>query len=471
MRARPPCLLRLFAACAGQKPRRDALAIPSAKFRHWPHKSRGLTPGIFHWPVGPGSPKLFFPELGDDARRLRGLGRSEMADDYPVVRDMKFHYLIWSNLRRKKARTLLTLLSILVAFLLFGYLSAIEEAFNAGVSVAGADRLIVRHRVTIAQLLPISYQARIARIAGVKEVAHATWFGGIYQKPSNFFPQMVVDPEAYLDLYPEFLLSPDAKAAWLKTRTGAVVGRKTAERFGWKVGDRIPIQATIWQQKNGSRTWEFDLVGIYDGAKKGTDTTQFLFRYDFFDEARAFVNGQVGWYIVRIADPAQSDEVARQIDGEFANSPSETKAETEGAFVRGFAKQVGNIGAIMIAILSVVFFTILLVVGNTMAQAVRERTEELGVLKAMGFSNTLVLVLVLAESCFLSALGGVVGLGLAWLLISRGDPTHGSLPIFYFPDRSLVLGLMLVLALGLVTGILPALQAMRLHVAEALRRM
>jgi len=384
---------------------------------------------------------------------------------------VKYLHLIWSSLRRKKLRTLLTVLSVLVAFLLFGYLAAIEEALGQGVSVAGADRLVVRHKVSIVQLLPVSYKERMARIPGVSDVAHATWFGGIYQDPKNFFAQHPVEPERFLSLYPEFILPEDQKKKWLETRTGAVVGRKTAQKYGWKIGDRIPIQATIWEKTGRDKSWEFDLVGIYDGAKTGTDTTTFLFRYDYFDETRAFAKGTVGWYIVRVEDPDRAVEVAAAIDTEFANSPAETKAETELAFVQGFAKQVGNIGAIMIAILSAVFFTILLVAGNTMAQAVRERTEELGVLKAMGFTNAQMLGLVLAESCFLSVLGGCLGLGVAWLLIAGGDPTRGAFPMFHFPTQKIVTGVFLTAALGLAAGILPALQAMRLRIADALRRM
>lgn len=384
---------------------------------------------------------------------------------------MKFLHLIWSNLRRRKLRTLLTALSILVAFVLYGYLSAIERALDAGVSVAGADRLIVRHRVSITQLLPQSYQARIARIPGVAAVTHATWFGGIYQDPKNFFAQMPAAPEELLDLFPEFILPEEQKKAWLATRTGAIVGRKTAEKFHWKIGDRIPIQATIWLKAGGSQAWEFDLVGIYDGKKKGTDTTSFFFRYDYFEETRAFAKGTVGWYYARVKDPKQSAEVARLIDEEFENSAAETKAEAEGAFASAFAKQVGDIGAIMVGILSTVFFTILLVAGNTMAQAVRERTEELGVLKAMGFTNQQVLALVLAESCFLALLGGSLGLAISWVLVSAGDPTGRLFPIFYFPPERLALGVVFVLALGLIAGLFPALQAMRLRIADALRRM
>ena len=383
---------------------------------------------------------------------------------------MKFLYLIWSNLKRKKARTTLTLLSIMVAFVLFGYLSAIRQAFDMGIDVAGADRLVVRHKVSLIQLLPESYQARIANVEGVDAVTHATWFGGIYQDPKNFFGQFPVEPEVYLGLYPEFVLPEDQKQAWLQTRTGAVVGRSTADRFGFEVGDKLPIQATIWPKEDGGRTWEFDIVGIYDGAEKGTDTTQLLFHYDYFDEARAQGKGLVGWYTVRVDDPDRAAEIAADIDELFANSPYETKAETEKAFVQGFAKQVGNIGAIMVAILSAVFFTILLVAGNTMAQSVRERYMEIGVLKSIGFTHGQVLGLVLAESLILAVMGGLVGLGLAWLLIAGGDPTNGALPIFYFPADDLIVGVGLTAGLGLAAGILPALQARRLGIAEALRR-
>ncbi len=384
---------------------------------------------------------------------------------------MKYLHLVWSNLRRKKTRTVLTILSILVAFLLFGYLVTIDQAMAMGVSLVGEDRLVVRHKVSLIQLLPASYEARMEEIEGVDDATHATWFGGIYQDPKNFFQQSPVKPDEYLAMYPEFLLSEEERNGWLNTRTGAVVGRTLADKFGWKVGDKVPIRATIWRQKDGSATWTFDIVGIYDGEDPGTDTTQFLFRYDYFDEARAGAYGQVGWYILRIVDPERAAAVAEAIDAEFANSPAETRTETELAFLQGFAKQIGNVGKILLAVLSAVFFTILLVAGNTMAQAVRERTEEIGVLKAMGYSNRQVLGLVLGESFLMAVVGGGLGLGLAWLLITAGgDPTGGALPIFYLPKENLVTGALLMLALGFVTGIVPALQAMRLSVSDALRR-
>jgi putative ABC transport system permease protein len=383
---------------------------------------------------------------------------------------VKYLYLVWSNLMRKKLRTLLTLMSILVAFLLFGYLGAIRQGFSQGIDVAGLDRLIVRHKVSIIQLLPEAYESRIEQIDGVEDAVYQTWFGGIYQKPTNFFAQMPVKPDEYLDMYPEFQLPAEQREAWLKTRSGAIAGRGTAERFGWKVGDRIPINATVWTRKGGELTWEFDLVGIYDGAEKGTDNTQFLFRYDFFDESRQFGKGMVGWYTVRVSDPDRAPEVAAAIDAEFANSPYETKAEPEGAFLQGFANQIGDIGFIMMSIIAAVFFTILLVAGNTMAYAVRERTNELAVLKAVGFSDSGVLGLVLGESLLLTVLGGGLGLGLAWLLVSAGDPTGGSLPVFYIPLSDLAAGAVLILLMALVAGILPALQARRLRIADALRR-
>lgn len=383
---------------------------------------------------------------------------------------MKFLPFIWKNVTRKKVRTTFTLLSIAMAFVLFAYLGAIRQSFSMGVDLAGQDRLLLRHKVSLIQLLPISYLGRIEAVEGVEKAAHFTWFGGIYQDPKNFFAQMPCDPESLLDLYPEYLLPGDQKKAWLAERTGAICGRYLADRFGWKIGDRIPIRGTIWRPKTGGDTWEFNLVGIYDGKEKGTDTTQFFFRYDYFDEMRSFGQGLVGWYGIRIADPERSAEIAKRIDDVFANSEYETKTESEKAFVQGFANQVGNIGAIITAVLSAVFFTILLVALNTMAQSVRERTGEMGVLKTLGFSSGLVLVLVLAESLLLAVVGGGVGLALGWFLTSLGDPTGGFLPIFYMPRRGVVVGIALILVLGLAAGTLPAIQAMRLRIVDALRR-
>lgn len=385
---------------------------------------------------------------------------------------MKFLYLVWSNLKRKKLRATLTLLSILVAFVLFSLLSALKLALVGGATLADANRLVVRHRVSFIQPLPHAYQARIAQISGVSAVSHQSWFGGIYQDPKNQFGTFPVDPESFLAMNPEVALPEDQKAAWLKTRTGAIIGKSLAERFKWKIGDRVPLTSPIWPSKSGG-AWEFDIVGIYDAGKKTADTTGFFFRYDYFDEARSYGTGLVGWYQVRVDDPKRVAQVAAAIDAEFTNSPAETKAESEGAMFQGFAQQIGDIATIVAAILGAVFFTILLVAGNTMAQSVRERTQELGVLKAVGFTNELVLSVILGESLLITVLGGVLGLALGWLIVTglgQASFIRSFFPIFFVPPRDLIIGVALALGLGFIAGILPAIQAMRLAVADALRR-
>lgn len=385
---------------------------------------------------------------------------------------MRFLPLLWGNLKRRKTRTIFTLLSIVVAFILFCYLAAVRIAFSAGVDVAGADRLFTTHKTSIIQPLPAAYQDQITRVPGVVAVTHASWFGGIYQDANQGFQgvfQGPVDPVGYLAMYPEFKVPDDQKRAWIADREGVLVGATTAKRYGWKIGDRVPILGTIWRKKDGSNLWEFNVRGIYTGDK-GIDETQFLFHYDYFDEARQAGQGIVGWYIVRIADPAKTAEISRSIDAIFENSPAETKTQTEKALAKGFADQIGNVGAIIQWILAAVFFTLLLVTGNTIAQSVRERTSELAVLKTVGFSDFRTLGLVLLESCAIAVVGGGIGLAIGFAAVAAGDPTGGKLPIFYMPTRDLALGIVFVLLLGLVTGILPALQAMRLSIVDALRR-
>lgn len=383
---------------------------------------------------------------------------------------MKFARLVLSNFKRHKTRTILTILSILVAFVLFAYLAAIRNAFTMGVSVAGADRLITRNRISLIQPLPQSYETQIEQVDGIAMATQASWFGGIYRDNEQPFPQLAVDPDQFLVVYPEFVLTPAEKKAWIETRTGAIAGRKLAARYDWKVGDKIPIQATWNTPKSGGNLWTFDLVGIYQGATPETDESSMYFQHKYLDENRLRGDGLTGWYYLKIRDPSRSEQIVRIVDERFANSPFETKTETEKAFIKGFAEQMGNIGAIVTAILTAVFFTILLVAGNTMAQAVRERIKELGVLKAIGFTDTQMLLMVLAESLLISIAGGAIGLLLGWLAVRGGDPTKGALPIFVFPERDLILGIVIVVVLGLITGAMPAIQAMRLNAVEALRR-
>ena len=382
---------------------------------------------------------------------------------------MKFLPLVWKNLFRRKARTLFTVLSIVVAFVLFAYLAAIRLAFGTGVSVAGADRMLVIHKVSLIQPLPESYLGRIAATDGVADISHMSWFGGIYQDPRNFFAQFAVDAESYLRLYPEIVLSDAEREAWLRNRTGAIVGRVTADRFGWEVGDRIPIEGTIFRTRSGP-TWEFTIDGIYEAGTEGYDTSTFLFHHEYLMEANAEGVRFVGQYVIRVDDPARAPDVAAAIDTRFANSPAETRTSTEQAFLQGFADQIGNIGAIVTAILGAVFFTILVITANTMAQSIRERTNELAVLKTLGFTDRRVLALVLIESLALAVAGGAVGLGLGWLLIGLGDPTGGFLAVFLIPTRDLVVGGALVVLLGFASGAVPALLATRLRIVDALRK-
>ena len=382
---------------------------------------------------------------------------------------MKFLPLVWKNLFRRKARTLFTVLSIVVAFVLFAYLAAIRLAFGTGVSVAGADRMLVIHKVSLIQPLPESYLGRIAAVDGVADISHMSWFGGIYQDQRNFFAQFAVDPESYLRLYPEIVLSDDEREAWLRNRTGAIVGRVTADRFGFEVGDRIPLQGTIFRTRSGP-TWEFTIDGIFEAGAEGYDTSTFYFHHEYLMEANDQGARFIGQYIIRVDDPARSADVAAAIDTRFANSPAETRTSTEQAFLQGFADQIGNIGAIVTAILGAVFFTILVITANTMAQSIRERTNELAVLKTLGFTDRRVLALVLIESLALAVVGGAVGLGVGWLLIGLGDPTGGFLTVFLIPTRDLVLGGVLVVLLGFAAGAVPALLATRLRIVDALRK-
>lgn len=373
--------------------------------------------------------------------------------------------LIRRNLLRRKARLLLTFGSIAAALFLFGLLATIDLAFGMGVSVAGADRLVVRNRTSLIMPLPMAYKERLLQVPHVSAVSHATWFGGIYQDERNFFPQFAVDPESWRAVYPEFLIPVEEWRAFLGDREGAAVGKRTADRFGWKLGDRIPLRGTIW-----TGTWEFNIRAIFEGARPEDDTSPFWFQYDLLEERRPWGKGTVGWYVATVDDPDRSAATAVAIDERFANSPWETTTETEQAMATGFARQVGNISFIIKSIGVVVLFTLLLVTANTMAMAVRERTAEIGVLKAVGFSDRAVLGMVLAEAVLLALAAGGVGLLLAKGFTLQGDPTGGMLPVFYLSPSRMLQGLLLAGGVGLAAGAAPALGAMRLKVVDALRR-
>ena len=380
---------------------------------------------------------------------------------------MRFLPLIWMNVWRRRIRTTFTLLSIFIAFLLFGIVMTVRTAFGFGVDIAGNDRLVLINKVTLILPLPISYAQRIQQTPGVEMVTHQTWFGGAYQEARNAIASMAVVPDSFLDIYQEIKLPPEQMAAWKADRQGAIVGKDLAKRYGWKLGDRIPLLGAGWQPKE---PWEFTIDGIYDGGPT-VDKTQFFLRYDYLDENRLqAANGSVGWYVVKIADPGKAVELGQTFDAMFANSGFETKTTTEKGFVEGFAKQVGDIGTITVAIASIVLFMFGLVAASTMVQSVRERTNELAVLKTLGFADSKILLLVLTESLIITVGGGALGLAAAWGIVQMGDPTGGLLPLFTLPPSNIVIGVGLMILMGLVAGIMPAVGAMRLQITEALRK-
>jgi putative ABC transport system permease protein len=380
--------------------------------------------------------------------------------------------LVAKNLFRRKLRAILMIVSILVAFLIFGVLAGVYASFTAGEDAAQADRLVVVNKVNFTQPLPVAYYNRVRAVPGVRQVTHSNWFGGYYQDPKNFLVVIAAEPATLLDVYSsDYDLTPEARQAFIRTRTGAIVGEAMARKWGWKVGDRIPVSSNIFSQKNGSHTWDFDIVGIFAGKTPQIGTDLMFFQYDYFDETRSFGKDSIGWIILQTVNPADNDRVAKAIDAMFVNSTAETSTDTEKAFNKAFAAQFGNIALIVILVVGAAFVTILMIVGNTMALSIRERTREIGVLKTLGFSGGRILRLVLGESILLALLGGLPGLALAALAAAALRPSVSNL----FPGLALTPGIaaeavMLMLALGFITGIIPALNAMRLRIATALGR-
>lgn len=385
---------------------------------------------------------------------------------------MKYLPLIWAELFRRKTRTILTLLSILAAFLLFGLLNGVRESFNeAGKSAVGAERLQTGSRLSFIQTLPFSLYSRIGQVDGVKRATYANWFGGAYQDPHNQIFSFAVAPN-YLDLYPEIEVAAGERKAFADTRTGILVGEMLMKRFGWKVGQKIPLQSTIFPNSDGSKNWSFDIVGVMRAKDKksgGWYDQMLLLHWKYFDESTPYNRGEVGWYVSAVNDASQADRVAKGIDALSVNSAHETKTQTEQAAAASWMKQTADIGLIVGSIMGAVFFTLLLLTGNTMAQAVRERIPELAVLKTIGFSDGSVLGLVLAESVLLVLIGGALGLALAAVLgpiISVGSGGMITMPPVGL--NSWLLGLALMVAIGLLVGALPATRAMRLNIVDAL---
>jgi putative ABC transport system permease protein len=379
--------------------------------------------------------------------------------------------LVWANLRRRKLRLVFTFISILLAFLMFGMLDALRTSLSQAINMAGADRLMLQSKVNITVSNPRSHYEKVKAVPGVRAVAPFNWFGGVYKDSKQQIQVQVTDPEEFMKVYPEVHLKPAELAAWKQDRQAIVIGQALADQYGWKVGQRIPLRSDIWRKANGTDTWEFNIVGIYTVEGSGWDKRSAMFQYDYFNESLQFGKDLVGWMVIKVANPDDSEKIANKIDAMFANSSNETKTATERVFVKQFLDQVGNIGMILVSVTTAVFFTMLLVTANTMAQSVRERTNEIGVLKTLGFSGESILGLVLLESLFLTFTGGLVGLGLAWFMAKgMGAAIKDYFPVFQIGAGTFLIGMALMLVFGLITGMWPALTAMRLKIVDALRR-
>jgi putative ABC transport system permease protein len=382
---------------------------------------------------------------------------------------MKFLPLLIKNILRKKTRLVLTIGSFAIALFLFGILAVVDNSFNGALnSMAGVNRLMVQNRVSIIQPLPESYQAKIEQVQHVKLVTYANWFGAVYQEEKNFFPQYAIDEQSYRQMYPEFKVTDAEWKAWEDDREGVIVGEKTAQKYGFKVGDRVPLKSVLW---GGGDSWSFNVRGIYHTEKPDEDTSQFWLHWKLFDEKRQFGKGTVGWYIVRVDNPDNAVQVSKEIDEMFSNSPTETKTQTEKEMMASWAKQAGNIGLIITIIGSIVFLTLLLVVGNTMAMSIRERLRELAVLKAIGFTDNFVFVFVLAEAVFVALIGVAIGLGMLLLSLPGIEKALGSfLQFVYLPTDKAIEGVVFTLFIAFLAGIFPAVNASRLRVVDAIRR-
>jgi len=370
---------------------------------------------------------------------------------------MKFFPLLWATLWRKKTRTILTLLSLVAAFLLLGLLQAANSLFSGGTQRLGANLLITQARVSFTSPLPMRHLSQIESLPGVEVVSWSQFFGGIYKDQKNFFPQFAVNADRWIATFSECRLPPEQAAAWKQSRTGVIAGRTLADRFGWKVGEPIPLLSQIWPQKDGTRAWSFELVGIFDDVTEGSCPRMgnMYLRYDYFDEARQFGQGAAGIFVIRIKDPGQTERISREIDAMFENSPDETKTQTEKEFSLNFVRQVGNLSLILNSILGAVFFTILMLTGNTMSQAVRERIPELAVLKTLGFTNRMVLLLVIAESLLICVIGGLAGMGLATLVMQGLAQSGAQFPPITADARVWQLAFASMFGVGIVVGLPP----------------
>jgi putative ABC transport system permease protein len=380
-------------------------------------------------------------------------------------------YLIFKNLTRKKLRLLLTCFAILIAFLIFGAVMALRGALNSGIEMSADNRLVVVHKISFTKSLPYAYVNKVKNMPGVDKVTYANWFGGYYKEPSNQLITMAVDPETYFDVYNELLIDPQQKNTWLTNRRGMLVGERIAKVNGWKVGDKIPVSSNIFSNKSGGHTWEFIIDGIFSAQEVQTDTGYVIFHYKYFMETQTWGGDYIGWLVLTTTDPSLNETVAQAIDESFTNSQAETETSTEKAFNKAFIEQIGNIGLIIFGVVFMAFFTILIVVGNTMVLAIRERTNEIAVLKTLGFSSIRIFKMIITESCLLAFIGGLLGLGAAYFAVQgASEQLARFLPNLVLDQNIVLQALGYMLLLGLVTGIIPAVSALRLNIVTAFNR-
>lgn len=377
--------------------------------------------------------------------------------------------LIRKSLFRKKTRAILLILSIMTAFLIFGALASIDRVLNSSEELSRADRLVTVNKINFTQTMPFAYWGRVQNVEGVQAVTHASWFGGYYQDVRNFVQAFAVDMDSYLVVYPELEMPADQRAALSERRDCVAVGADLAEQYEWSVGDRFPLSSNIWRQQDGSSAWDVEVCAIMEITEQELPTNYLLLQYDYYNEALAFNRDQIGWMILLTGDTALNDPVSERIDFLFANSPAETETTTEAAFSQAFVEQLGNIGLILSLVVGAAFATILMIVGTTMVMAINERTKEVGVMKTLGFSSSRIFAHVLSESVLLSLVGGLLGLGLAVLLLSGiAQVAAGQLPGLGVGRETWIQALGLMLGFGLLTGFVPALNAMRLKIVDAL---
>jgi putative ABC transport system permease protein len=381
---------------------------------------------------------------------------------------MKFFWLVFKSARRSKRRTILTVLSVAIAVFLFASLRAVLDGFSAAAEASSSTRIVTQRSTSLFFSMPISHAEAIRNTPGVRDVTWGNWFGGVYKDSRNFFAQYAIESESYLRIYPEIVLTPEERKAFLDDRTGCIVGDGLARRYGFRVGDRIALQVGI--PTYGTSDFDFTVRGIYRSGGAAVDNQSMMFHWKYADE-RSTPKGMAGWYVSQISSPDQAAQVAGAIDGKFASSPFETKTDTEKAFQNTFVSMFGNINLLLGSIAIAVVITTLFVAGNTMAMSVRERTTEIAVMRTLGFQSATIFLLIAGEGLLMALAGGLVGAILARLLVNPAFlPAGGFIPEITVNNSNVAIGVGLSAVIGIVAGLIPATIASRLKIVDALRR-